>query len=390
MFKRISHRLALQFTGFVFLLLIVNGIIFLAADFSNARRQTGARLANQVDSLRPFITDILHHEPAQLPRNLRDRVRVTDTDGTPLYEGSVISAIHFLPGRGISEARVEDEDFDVVTVEISDDSGPAGYVQLAEPKRERIGDLPQRAEIYLLISVLISALTYFVGLSFARRSLAPAEAMFLRLEQFTQDASHELKTPLAVMGSSLDVALKTKKYQEGILSAKEDLGQVSKLVDRLLELARLDTFTLEQEKISFSDLVEDSTASFLPVAAKKSVQLITKIQPGIFVHADTALIRQVLTNLQSNALKFTAAGGTVTVTLGKNSLSVADTGTGISAQDLPHIFNRFYRADASRSTEGLGLGLALSKRILDLHGWTIAVESTEGKGAVFTITFPKA
>lgn len=385
MFKRISHIIALQFTAFVFGLLVINGALFLAADLGNAHMQTKGRLSQTAQMVLERMS--LHHGDlrAVFPRLLRDRVRIANADGTILYSGDAFEVIPFLPGEGFFEAEIDGENYTYLSVPIIRDGTLEGFVQVADTDRLQLGDIPRRALLYLLLSAGISILTFMVGLFFARRSLEPAEAAMHRLEQFTQDASHELRTPLAALNSSLDLALKKKQYHEGILSAKEDVKQLSLLADRLLALARLDGFVLATEKIDFSMLVEQAVEKHRPLAEEKKIAIESSVAASVTVHGDPSLLGQVLGNLLGNAIKFNRPGGVIRVRLTKSALTIEDTGSGIAKEDLPRIFDRFYQADASRARGGFGLGLALVKRIVDLHGWTISVRSELGKGTAFTI-----
>jgi len=117
------------------------------------------------------------------------------------------------------------------------------------------------------------------------------------------------------------------------------------------------------------------------------VSIATRIEQPLTIEADPSLFRQVLNNLLSNAIKYNKKDGTVTVELKKGRLSIADTGIGMAKDQIPHIFDRFYQADDSRSRGGFGLGLALVKKIADVHGWDLDVKSVEGEGSSFSITF---
>lgn len=392
MFKRISHIIALQFTAFIFLLFFINGAIFLFADLTNSRNQT----RNRLERLSHFVVDSEYDmfimAPRELPPMMRERVRIMSAEGEPLYIGALFADVPFKSLPRHSGMRIDGELYDVLTLPVPRKGPPGAYVQIAEIDRQPYDTLPLRSALYLLISAAVSALTYVVGLFFAKRSLRPAEHMVKRLEQFTQDASHELRTPIAVLSSTLDLSLKTGKHKEGLLSAKEDVKQVSVLVERLLELARLDQFALNLKPVDLSALVAASVEKCAILAAEKGVTLKSDISPGVTVAADAALLRQVLLNLLSNAMKFKKpSGGTVTVRLTKDMLSLEDDGIGIAEASLPHLFDRFYQADTSRAAGGgFGLGLALVKRIVELHGWTVRVKSTVGKGTTFTIPFRKA
>ena len=240
--------------------------------------------------------------------------------------------------------------------------------------------------MFFIAAVLVSALTAVLGLWFARRSLAPAERMFERLTQFTHDASHELRTPLAVINSELDLALRTGDHEEHIAAAKDELKVGAQLVTDLLGLAELDDATLDGLPVDMSLLVGREAERLAPLAERKGLRLGTDIEPGVIVKADEGLAAQLVANLVGNALKFTPPGGEVAVSLTRGALRVSDTGPGIAAEDLPHIFGRFYQADDSRSQDGHGLGLAIARNIAEVHGWRIRAESVPGRGAGFVVT----
>jgi signal transduction histidine kinase len=237
------------------------------------------------------------------------------------------------------------------------------------------------------VAVVVTLLTFAFGLLFAKRSLAPAEAMFVRLRQFTHDASHELRTPLAAIGSSLDLALKTGDYETEIRAAKNELKQGSRLVDRLLELAELDELTISPAEVDLSAVVASEFEQHRGAAADSQVVFTSRIAEGVTAECEEGLVRQMIDNLLANALKFTPRGGQVTLGLSRGNLQVTDTGIGIPSEAVPHIFERFYRADPSGGEDGFGLGLAMVARIVEAHGWTVRVESVQGKGSTFTVQF---
>ena len=388
LFKKISHRIALQFTAFVFVLLIVNGAIFLAVDLGNAQRRSHQRLGGFAQTAIQRFLSQTETLPPDLPFPVRDRVRIVNSTGQTIFTGPMFPDIPFSPAEGLNRSVVAEEEYSVLTLAIRQGGQIRGYVQVVGHQPFPRADIPIRIILYLLVSVAISALVYVVGLFFARRSLAPAQQMLERLEQFTQDASHELRTPLASLNSSLDLALKSGKHEEGIRSAKEDVRTITGLVERLLELARLDAFTVERSTVDLSTLVQTVLAKHQDAAQQRTVTLEKAIAENVSVQGDAVLLRQVIENLVANAIKFSKPeGGTVTVQLSNEALVVRDEGVGIAPAELPHVFDRFYQADAARAKGGFGLGLALTKRIVELHGWTIDAESEEGKGTTFTVRF---
>ncbi len=389
-FRRIEQSLALQLTAVVFGLLLINGAIFLVADAQNERREQSLELLRESQQVQRALPQDLIESVDVLPPRLRERVRVIDQEGDIFYEGSLFNGLPFSYSSedGIATVWVQGDVFDMLTAPIVRDQEFLGYMQIMRPQVTTKNELPFRLTIYIVVSIGISSITYLVGRYFARQSLRPAEDSMQRLEQFTQDASHELRTPLTVLGSSLDVALRTKQYEEGITSAKQDLKEIVRLVERMLELARVDRFALHTGPFDFSALVSEQVEKLRPVATEAGLSLTTHVEAGVTVDGDPALLVHVIGNLLSNAVKFTPRGGAVTVSLGMRTLTVKDAGVGIPAESLPYIFERFYQSDHSRSRGGYGLGLALAKRIVDLHGWRIEAQSEPGKGSIFTVRFP--
>lgn len=385
-FGRISVSLALQFTAFVALLSLINGALFIASDQRVSRQLQDQRLLQTSNR----IITRLQSSPLQMSISLlpfeRDMVRIVDNRGNTVYSGMLFNEMPFDPRVSeFSELAVDGDHIRVMTTPILRIGVLEGFLQVGRFVEPMTETLWRRGILLLLTTAGISIVTFIVGLFVARRSLKPAEEAMHRLEQFTQDASHELRTPLAVLGSSLDLALKTKNYEEGIRSAKDDLKRITSLAERLLELARLDKLALKTERVDFSLLTEGVVHSLKSVATSKKLHLEMDIKPGVRVEADATLARQFIENLVGNAIKFTSAGGTVRVIVTANELRVEDTGIGIPSADLERVFDRFYQADSAHAAGGFGLGLALVKRIADLHRWTITVRSQEAKGTVFSV-----
>lgn len=232
--------------------------------------------------------------------------------------------------------------------------------------------------------------------------IARLEQSFQQIQQFTSDASHELRTPLAILIGELELMLRrqhtTEEYQTAIASALEEVMRLSKVVEGLLELSRAESgqVSIETELVNFSDLVTEVCQDFSFLAEERSIALECNIQPFIQILGDRTRLRQVLINLLDNALKYTPAGGTVRVELRLEQpmvyLNVSDTGIGIPSEDLPYIFDRFYRVDKARSRKigGVGLGLAIVRWIVEAHGGTITADSSEGVGTTFRVQLPIA
>lgn len=226
--------------------------------------------------------------------------------------------------------------------------------------------------------------------------LARLEAAFQRERQFTADASHELRTPLAAMQAILGVIREQRRTPEDYEQALDDLAneanRLRTLVDDLLRLARGEGQALaERRPVELSLLLQDVADSLVPLAEARSLTLECAIAPNLIVQGDSDALIRVFVNLLDNAIKYTRQGG-ITVAANRHSdaveISIADTGSGIAAEHLPRLFDRFYRAEASRTTRGAGLGLAIAQEIIHAHGGTIAIESTPGAGTTATVTLP--
>ena len=230
------------------------------------------------------------------------------------------------------------------------------------------------------------------------------EASFANLRRFTADASHELKTPLMVLRVGVERALvhpgTPPEVLESLDVTLEQLNQLNELVDSLLTLARADEgrAPLALEIRDLRALVVDvgETAEMLGEQHGLGVDL-TVPDHAVMVPVDPHRIHQLLLNLVTNAVKYTPAGGSVAIALEEGEreirFSVRDTGIGIASVDVPHIFDRFWRADPARSRTGdrpgVGLGLAITKWIAEAHGGRITVQSRPGRGSTFTVSLPR-
>lgn len=270
-------------------------------------------------------------------------------------------------------------------------------IQIMSATAERItADSPgQRME-------LTGAPTELAGLGEAVNTMLDRlEDAFAQQVRFTADASHELRTPLAVMLSHLELARaqprSAEEYRETLATCERAARRMKSLTDGLLTLARVDAGRLElaSDPVDLHDLAEETVALLARLAHEQSVTVDLR-GDSVEVIGDGDRLAQVITNLVSNAIHYNRPGGSVTVTtrgVGDfGELEVRDTGVGIAADALPHVFERFYRVDAARSRDrgGSGLGLAISRGIVEAHGGTIAVESTPGEGSRFTIRLPRA
>ncbi len=228
------------------------------------------------------------------------------------------------------------------------------------------------------------------------------ERSFAQQRRFVADASHELRTPLTIIRSDLDIlrrhprpVVEHEAFEEGF---GEEVTRLSALVEDLLTLARADSgqAELEQDLVYLDAVVDEAAGGLSRLAAARGVAVETYLERDIAVIGDPARLRQLVTNLLDNAVKYTPPGGRVGVTLrghaASASLAVSDTGIGIAPDALTHVFDRFFRADEARGRAegGTGLGLSIAHWCAEAHGGHIAVESRLDVGSMFTVTLPRA
>jgi signal transduction histidine kinase len=228
------------------------------------------------------------------------------------------------------------------------------------------------------------------------------EQSFMRTKQFTADASHELRAPMTLIYTAAQYALRRPRSRDELVDSLQKILRESRrtaaLIDDLLLLARGDAGreTTELEALDARALVRDAAEQATAMGGTKSVRVKLELDPEeLLVRASEVTLRRLLLILVDNAVKFTPSGGTVTLTASRDGsavmISVADTGVGVSADDLPHIFERFWQADKVRSREvsGVGLGLPIAKRIAEQHGARLDVQSEPGRGSLFIVRMPR-
>jgi len=273
-----------------------------------------------------------------------------------------------------------------------------GVVQVAQPITwvgDALSGLVRQLVLASGIAIILGALA---SLLMATRSLRPISRAFQRQREFVADASHELRTPLTLIRTNVEAWLRrssgqTRTYAQSIV---EEVEQLNRIVGDLTTLALADArqLRLNPKPIELNEVVKGLITQATPLADERGVQLRPDLNGGVRVDADVVRVRQLLLILIDNALLHTPSGGQVSVGVarqnGRAQVTVTDTGEGIPTGDLPHIFERFYRADKARTREngGSGLGLAIAKWIVDAHKGDIAVTSAEGRGTEVAISLP--
>jgi heavy metal sensor kinase len=376
-----------------------------------------------------------------------DLLQVSDAEGNWVFRSTSIRNYDLAqPGEDLSAPRYETKSVNGTLLRVvSAKTGVPGKMytaQLAAPL-DQVSDVLQRLKWLLILSIpLVLLLATVGGYWMSRRALVPVDAMtstarsisehslskrlvrldtgdelerlaetfnqmmdrlegaFKRITQFTADASHELRTPTALIRTAAELSLRrdrdSAEYRETLGQVLEEAQRMGILIESLMTLARMDSGaeSLNYTTLDVASLVREASLAGQPLAVSKQIHFEHEIpNEPILVSGDPHALRRLFLILIDNAVKYTPANGRVSVTLNRSGNDVAvkvrDTGIGISQQDLPFIFDRFYRADKARSREsGAGLGLSIARWIADAHRGSIRVESGVGQGSSFEVRIP--
>ncbi|WP_339167687.1 HAMP domain-containing sensor histidine kinase [Paenibacillus sp. FSL R5-0341] len=251
---------------------------------------------------------------------------------------------------------------------------------------------------FAVVGLVMLIVIYFLSRYFANRSIAPVREAFEKQKQFIGDASHELKTPLAIINTNADVLLANQEdtianQAKWLHYIKSETERMTGLTNDLLYLTQMDDSrsTMIHAKFNMSDAVESIILPMEAVIFEKNISLDYNIEPNLMVHGNSEQIKQVILILLDNAVKYSGPKGSVNVTLQRQNndvmLAVSNTGDGIAPEHLDRIFDRFYRTDSSRARKhgGHGLGLAIARSIVDQHKGEVYARSVVGEGATFYV-----
>jgi signal transduction histidine kinase len=331
-------------------------------------------------------------------QHLRVVSGIPDAGGPRLYDPAAAlqtvrtRAQHFSM-LGISH----DGEYLVYTTPILQEGILMGVAQARLPTWQYAGGLDSLARVLGVDSVLGCIATLIISAFLVRRALQPIRAALRRQRDFVADAAHELRTPLSIGRAAAELGLASEAEADHYAALEQTLVQnthLTRLVEDLSLLARADSgaVPLERTRVDLSRLVRATVADMELLARAREIALAPCLQDGIQVLGDQMRLRQVVLIVIDNALRHTPPGGQVSIGLehhsGRARLVVKDTGVGIAPGDLPHLFDRFYRADRARGGEGAGLGLAIGHWIVQAHRGSITAANAPGGGAQFTIDIP--
>lgn len=268
-----------------------------------------------------------------------------------------------------------------------------GYMLIFVFCKEQISTATKFLFNSCVVAVITFVLMFLLVSVFSRRAIKPIIENAEKQKQFITDAGHEIKTPIAIISANADVLELTGGSSEWITSIRNQISRLDKLVKNLLMLSRMeeDNLKLVLTDMNLSKTVEEIAGSFQPMAEMQNKTFQLEIQPGLMFHGDENSIQQLVSTLVDNAMKYSNEEGTVGVTLSAArkgvKLEVYNTVFELDTKNLDKLFDRFYRADASRAREtgGYGIGLSIAKSIVEAHHGKIGAKSDDGRSIIFTV-----
>ncbi|HEY1799892.1 MAG TPA: ATP-binding protein [Terriglobales bacterium] len=419
-------------------------------------------LENQIDDVRNLI-EAQKKKNASIPRlqeelteayvleHSGDYLQIRDQEGDWIYRAPFLATIDLpaidsprLQKPLYEDLRLNHKPFRFMSEAIEVD-GRLFIVQTGLPEDDTLATLVLFRRYLLLFAPFLLVISAWVGYWLSKRALAPVDALartarditgttmgnrleklntgdelqrlsdtlnemlgrienaFLRVTQFTADASHELRTPISLIRTESEIALRKSRdipeYREALAHILSESERTSTLIEKLLSLARADAgqATLDIRDVNLRDIVLQAAEDWRQIISEHNLQFAQNISDHeICVQGDSTALHRLINILLDNAVKYTPARGSVQLSLeigdDKAILSVRDTGIGISREDCAKIFDRFYRVDKARTREsgGAGLGLAIAEWIVEQHHGSISVESTLGAGSLFIAELPSA
>ncbi len=342
---------------------------------------------------------------------------LTDDTGEPVGRGSLFMPQGFPVEAGVDAARVSGTDYRITEVQgipvrvrtekAMSTTGQVLFIQVIQDRFAEQQTLDAIRSVLIIGGALVVLVAGGFGAIYARRALVPIReslvqqrAALRRQREFAADASHELRTPLTVIRSSVEHLRRNRGESQTASSAEAlddidaEVGHLTALVEDLLLLARSDSgaIALTRLPVDLGDIAADGAGALVKTAAERDVHLALDPEPAI-VDGDHARLRQLTMILVDNAIRHTPRGGSVRVRIRSDrreaTLEVDDDGPGIRPEDMPHVFERFWRAPGA-AAGGTGLGLAIAKSIVDLHDGRITVTNRPEGGARFIVRLPAA
>jgi Signal transduction histidine kinase len=351
---------------------------------------------NNIDEEHPVERSISFTVTIDNNKNLTNYFSIFDMD-EKFYETAKDTAL--AEGSNNGRFKLEDTYWEFILQESADNSG---YKIVFLDITSRYAYLINLIYTFSAVALVMLVAIFFISRFFANKSIKPIKETFDRQKQFIADASHELKTPLAVINTNAEVLLSNdediiKNQSKWIYFIKSEVERMTKLTNDLLYLAQVDHSDIKLISTNFdlSESIENVILTMEASIFENNILLHYDIEPNVISYGNSEQIKQVIMILLDNALKYTNPKGKISLSFKKYNakaiLTISNTGKGISKEHLGKIFDRFYRIDKSRSKNsgGYGLGLSIAKAIVEQHNGKISVNSDVNENTTFTIELPR-
>ena len=397
-----THKhLTFVFTGVVFLIVMIVGISFISAKFVTESRNQKKEISFQIETIsngieniknflkqytnQKTVNQVRRFRPWDIRNNQSNRSElsffVLDAENNLLFK-EILQEPNFDEVNFGKWKIYRDEEAFIRTIDIWDKK-----VVFYQNIRYSSEDAMRDVLLLLFLASILSFLVYFIGYRFVWKALIPVKQNIKDMSDFTHNAGHELKTPLAVVRWNLQVMQAEKKYDTKLLkSSMNIIDDANALIEWLRELSEAWKVS-GQEKINLPQYTRWILAEFIPQLKEKNITLEMLFPKIFYIHANKQEVEIVLKNLIKNAILYNKEAGKIMVKLEKNTLTIIDTWVGIAPENIDKIFDRLYREWGVRDASGYGIGLSMVKKIADANNWKMVVKSEKGNGTRFEITF---
>ncbi|MDD2487094.1 MAG: HAMP domain-containing sensor histidine kinase [Candidatus Gracilibacteria bacterium] len=399
-----KKKLTLIFTMTIFILIIAIETSFLIFKYVDYKKQQFQRLNSQISIISRMPPDFnFPSNGTFIPQPRNGDPRIVDSLRRARSENLIMldkrtSEIIFssLNDKDIAEEIIdkvlEGDSLDTVNYNgidffyLSQDINPITRAYIFTQSKITLSDVFNEFLEYTSFLLLFSVFLYYFGYKFVSYNLSPVEENIKDMEQFIFNAGHELKTPLAVMRSSLELAKAKNDYKDLTIDTIKEIGKMNLLIESLINLSTLNK-TVKSEKISLEKNISEIISDYESQIKDKDIVIEAVINNKAEIHMNNEHFRILFSNLLSNAIKYNIPGGTIKITADRGYMSVKDSGIGIKKENLGRVFDRFFMEEEGRNQESLGIGLSLVKKISEIYGFDIKVDSESEKGTEIKIIF---
>lgn len=407
MLHKTRKKLSLIFAGIVFAIVLLLGILFLSLRYINEQRNDKLTFISQSNILLQQLSQRPFDESLNEFRN--DRVEHFDAEfiekrnPKPWYTNQVSYLLIWSNNELIGYKILQDIDFSILAgsydktfvkkdgvifrKESLNSSGPEEQIILYMKYNESFDQYIEDLLWYFILSILCGAWFHYIGLLFTGRTLKPVQENMDDMKNFIHNAGHELKTPIAVVDSNLQLLSKMKKPEPELVSeSREEISRLNKLVESLVDLADISSSN-DVIEIDVEQEVQSIMLQYQDQIKAKNIRTLVEFSKPLTVKANPGYMQIFLSNFIENAIKYNDKKWSLHVTYDGDVLSISDTGGWISAEDQAKIFDRFYQTSSARTGQWFGIWLSLVKKIADIYNWKLDTKSDLWKGTRFDINF---